>query len=361
MKAIDELREWAGASVDRPRPLPPSAYCSEDVLAREIDRLFHTGWVCVGHVSELAEVGDHFTFDLCGRSVLVARAESMGIRAHANVCLHRGCELVEGSGRSRRFACRYHSWTFDLDGALRGAPHMDPDDVAGVALHEYAVETWEGLIFVSVGPDPEPLELSALTERVGPYGGSEYVVVHRADAEVACNWKVLVENFCESYHLFAVHRETLEPTTPTASIQVRDGGPAFNHHTMDRVSPEYLADPALAKIPAQWRHNSHLICIYPSTAYSIEAQTAIWLSVVPISAGRSRYTAWVALPPRTAHDEPIGAAAVAAFEEFMAEDEVVIEAVQRGLASGVPLAGVLNEWERPNWEFGRHIAGRLLA
>ena len=85
MKAIDELREWAGASVDRPRPLPPSAYCSEDVLAREIDRLFHTGWVCVGHVSELAEVGDHVTFDLCGRSVLVARAESMGLRAPANV------------------------------------------------------------------------------------------------------------------------------------------------------------------------------------------------------------------------------------------------------------------------------------
>ncbi len=361
---LKDLEKWESNPPDKLAPLPPSMYCSETMLEMELDRVFYRDWVCVGHVSELAEPGDFITFDIVDRPVLAVRDEAGELRAFSNVCRHRACALVKGCGQQRRFVCPYHSWTYDLSGKLTGAPHMNNVDVRGIALAEYRLEVWEGMVFVSVNPEPEPFSdgLATIKSRIAPYDMTNYTVVHRGSGEIACNWKVLVENFCESYHVFSVHKKTLEPGTPTKSIAIQEGGPGFNHHTMDRIDPEYLENPVLERLPVDRRQETHLVCLYPCTVLSLDADSAVWLTIQPTGSQTLRYTVWLAVP--TGAEDELAAAkefGAAALNEFMGEDKVTIEAVQRGLASGTPLSGVLHPWERTNVEFGRFMANRLLV
>ena len=121
-----------------------------------------------GHVSEISAAGDYVTFDLIDKPLLIVRDKDNNVRAYSNVCRHRSTVLATGAGNRSAFSCPYHAWTYDLSGCLRSAPHMDKDKVAGICLPEYPVEIWQGLIFVSVNPDVEPLSprLEALAERM---------------------------------------------------------------------------------------------------------------------------------------------------------------------------------------------------
>ena len=362
--AIADLDAWSKEASRILRPLPASLYISQELLEQEIHNLFYRQWVCAGHLSEISAAGDYFTFDLVDKPLLIVRDKDNNVRAYSNVCRHRGTLLAVGSGNRSMFTCPYHAWTYDLGGRLRSAPHMDKDAVAGICLPEYPVETWQGFIFVSVDPDVAPLspQLEALAERTSPYNVADYVVVERSEVEVECNWKVLVENFCESYHVFAVHAETLEQGVPTISTKVLEGGKGFNHHTQHFNTTEY-GESILLRLPAHLRELVHLICIYPCSVFTLEPASAIWLSIRPTGPQSLKYTLQIALYPG---GEPgLTQELIDYYKDmaktFMAEDKATIELVQRGLASNTGSSGLLHPWERTNWEFGHYLARQLLG
>ena len=363
-QAIADLDAWSKEASRILRPLPASLYISQELLEQEVHNLFYRQWVCAGHVSEIGAAGDYFTFDLVDKPLLIVRDKDNKVRAYSNVCRHRGTLLAAGTGNSSAFTCPYHAWTYDLGGRLRSAPHMDKAEVAGVCLPEYPVETWQGFIFVSVNPDVAPLSprLEALAERTSPYNIADYVVVERSEVEVACNWKVLVENFCESYHVFKVHAETLEQGAPTISTRVLEGGTGFNHHTMHLDTTEY-GESILLRLLAHLRELILLICIYPCSVFSLEPESVIWLSIRPTGPQSLKYTLQIALYP----DEESGLSQdlidyyKSMAKTFMAEDKTTIELVQRGLAANAGSSGVLHPWERTNWEFGHYLVRELLG
>ena len=362
--AFGDLERWARESKDDLRPMPSSVYTSAEMLEQEVDRLFYKEWVCAGHVSELREPGNYLTFDIVDKPVLVVRNEDGDIRAYSNVCRHRAAVLVSGSGKEKLFSCPYHAWAYDLNGCLRAAPHMNKEDVKDISLPRYRVEVWQGLVFVNLDSEAEALapRLEKLEEHVAPYGNAAYTVVHRAEAEIACNWKVLVENFCESYHVFRVHAKTLEPSSPTSTTRVWEGSRGFNHHTMT-FSGDAVTPALNERLPEGLRNLGHLICIYPALAFSIDPASAIWLSVQPTGPQTLKYTAQIALFTADGSEPKpeLVEATRSLTAEFMAEDKVTIELVQRGLAADVGNGGVLHPWERTNWEFGHYLAGRMTA
>ena len=362
--AIADLDAWSKESRRMLRPLPASLYTSQELLEQEVQDLFYKQWVCVGHVSEISAAGDYVTFDLIDKPLLIVRDKDNNVRAYSNVCRHRSTVLATGAGNRSAFSCPYHAWTYDLSGCLRSAPHMDKDKVAGICLPEYPVEIWQGLIFVSVNPDVEPLapQLEVLAERTLPYNLADYVVVERSEVEVACNWKVLVENFCESYHVFKVHAKTLEPGAPTSSTKVLEGGKGFNHHTMHLNTTGY-GESTLARLPDHLRELIHLICIYPCVVISLEPASTINLSIRPTGPQSLKYTLQIALHP----DEESGLPQdlIDSYTEmaktFMAEDKTTIELVQKGLAANAGNSGLLHPWEQTNWEFGHYLVRQLLG
>ena len=108
-------------SVERKQALPAEFYTSQELLQLEITKLFHSGWICLGRCDEVRDVGDYFTASLMEEPVIIVRTRSNKIGVLSNVCRHRGMPLVEGRGKTTKFRCKYHAWTYNLDGTLRNA------------------------------------------------------------------------------------------------------------------------------------------------------------------------------------------------------------------------------------------------
>ena len=186
-------------------------FISADVHKRETERLWERVWQTACRENEIPDVGDYFEYEICGNSIIVVRENTSSIRAFRNACRHRGTALIAGSGNARAFACPFHGWLYGLDGALRKIPaawNFDHVDPACHGLLPVRAEAFDGWIFVNLDPAAPPLR-----EHLG-----ETVMRHLSmnpqkrmqkamhfGVVVPCNWKLLVGNFIESYHLTATH------------------------------------------------------------------------------------------------------------------------------------------------------------
>ncbi len=173
--------------------------------------IFGATWQFVGRAALVAEPGSFFTTEIAGEPILVIRDSEGVLRAFYNVCRHRAALVVtEASGKVSRLRCRYHGWTYDLSGCLRGAPEFDGvadfcrEEQGLAALH---VAKWGPLVWVHGGKAPPPLidYLAPMSERLTAELASLRFVARR-EYELACNWKVYVDNYLDGgYHVNTVH------------------------------------------------------------------------------------------------------------------------------------------------------------
>ena len=193
------------------KTLPQRYFVSPEVFAEEQASIFGTQWVCVGHQTQIPDPGDFFLATVAGESLIVVRDQQRSVRAHYNVCRHRGTRMCEEpSGRSSAIQCPYHAWTYALDGRLLGAPSMD--DAAGFRKAEHSliaakVGTWGGFIFVNLASDPTPLDewFAPLNGRFAQFNLANLRAGNRVEYDVRANWKLIFENYSECYHCPGVH------------------------------------------------------------------------------------------------------------------------------------------------------------
>jgi len=191
--------------------LEQAFYTDADIYARDISEVFLNCWIYAGHVSEIPAVGDWFLFEFAEESLIVARRSETEISALLNVCRHRGSRIcLENRGRSKRLVCRYHAWNYDLDGSLRGAPHMQRAfDKSAYSLKKVHVEVLAGMIYVNFAAKPASFEpvRNALEDCLRPYGLDNAKVAHRQTYPLRANWKLSLENYTECYHCAPAHPE----------------------------------------------------------------------------------------------------------------------------------------------------------
>jgi len=200
--------------VSRARHLPGSIYASPELFAREKDAIFLKDWLVVGRVEELANPGDYLTLRVMDEPILVTRDDRGRLNAFANVCLHRGVEVATGSGHAREFSCPYHGWLYDLEGCLIGAPHMKDAhgfDPKACRLPPLALDTWAGWIFVTFDRDPPSLRdfVAAFERDYGFFKQENCRLAEKHRMSFKCNWKLIVENLLDFYHVVTLHRATL--------------------------------------------------------------------------------------------------------------------------------------------------------
>lgn len=204
--------DLAAAPVERAETIPSSWYTDPRFEHADREWILTRSWQGIGHAAQVAEAGQHFIASIAGEPVIVVRGKDRKLRAFFNVCRHRGGPLALEAGCANALQCKYHGWTYLLDGTLRGVPAMDRTELfdrKDFGLVPIRVEVWEGLVFVNLDPAAEPLAqfVGGIAERIAPIRLGGLTFTHRAEYEVRCNWKVYVDNFLEGYHVPYVHPE----------------------------------------------------------------------------------------------------------------------------------------------------------
>jgi len=195
------------------KTLPQRYFVSREIFAEELQKIFATNWVLVGHQSQLAEPGDYFVPEVAGESLIVARDQRSTTRAFYNVCRHRGARLCEEqNGHAAAIQCPYHAWTYALDGRLLGAPHMH--ETPGFNKTEYPLKParlglWEGFIFLHLADTSASLKkwFEPLDGKFSPWNLAALRSAKRIDYDVRANWKLIFQNYSECYHCLGVHPE----------------------------------------------------------------------------------------------------------------------------------------------------------
>lgn len=190
--------------------LDTAFYAQPDALVWEQKLLFSRHWQLCGHLGDLQNQGDHVVTEIAGTPLLLLRDEAANIRALHNVCRHRAGPLAYCNGRgAKALHCKYHGWTYTLQGQLRSAPEMqdaDDFDMSRIRLPEASAAVWQQLVFSALHPIVPLHEwLADVDKRLAGRDLSHYRFYRRVSYEVACNWKVYVDNYLEGYHLPHVH------------------------------------------------------------------------------------------------------------------------------------------------------------
>lgn len=185
-------------------------YVSPALFEAEIERFLAAHWIAAGHSSELSRGGDYFVFEVMGNSLIVTRSADGEIHALHNVCRHRGARLCEDKqGRASVLACRYHGWSYHLDGRLAAWRHMPEGlDRGDYALRRCGVAIFQGVILISLDPqrasDPQRM-LSHTLRHWERYDLANCKVAATQTYKMAANWKLAIENNLECYHCMPRH------------------------------------------------------------------------------------------------------------------------------------------------------------
>jgi phenylpropionate dioxygenase-like ring-hydroxylating dioxygenase large terminal subunit len=352
-----------------PTTVPAARYTSPEFAALEQSRIFGRDWLCAGRAESLPHPGDYLTMQIAGEPVIVLRDRDGEIRAMSNVCRHRMSTLLEGRGTVRSIVCPYHAWTYNLDGSLRGAPAMTLNESfcrEAIALPQVRCEVWLGWMLVTLNHDaPSPaVQLSDVETLVGYLDMASYRETFREEFRWATNWKVLAENFMESYHLPVCHSGTIGGSVDLLKMTCPEGFPAFNYHFIIKndTIPLSLAHPSNTSLVGDQRRITWLLSIYPSLLITLTPGYFWYLSLTPdgpghvnVLYGGGMSQDWCADAGAEAHLATVKAL----LDDVNVEDKGCVERVYRGLCAGMSEPGPLSHLERPNYEFARWIAGRV--
>ncbi|MGL4321522.1 MAG: aromatic ring-hydroxylating oxygenase subunit alpha [Paracoccaceae bacterium] len=351
--------------------MPKSVYTSPAFLAQEERHVFAHDWLCAGRADTLPNVGDYLTLTVAGEPVIVIRDSTGGLRAMSNVCRHRMSTLLHGRGNTRSIVCPYHAWTYNLDGTLRGAPAMAANETFckdQIALPQMRAVNWLGWIMVTLNPDaPDPhIALKDVENLVGYLDMAAYRETFREEFRWATNWKVLAENFMESYHLPVCHAGTIGGTVDLMKMTCPEGTPAFNYHYIVKndTVPLSLAHPTNTTLQGDERRITWLLSIYPSLLITLTPGYFWYLSLTPdgpghvqvlFGGGMSRE--WMEDPDAAMHLTNVRDL----LDDVNDEDKKCVERVYAGISSGLSSPGPLSHLERPNFEFAQYLASRIPA
>ncbi len=363
--------------------LPSSWYYSEDIHAREKERIFFREWLCVARQEEVPNAGDFRVLDVAGESILLVRNREGVLRAFYNVCRHRGARLCRadeagppglavqgGVVAARSILCPYHQWSYDLDGRLVAAPHMGAVpgfDKSAVRLYPVGVECWGGFVFLNLTPGqaaPFTQQLGIIPERISRYPLADLRIGHSIRYSVAANWKAVCENYNECYHCGGVHPE-LCSVVPAfresggsgldwlGGVPHRDGAVTFSYSgtTSRRPFPGLNEDERV-------RHKGEVI--YPNLFVSLACDHVAAFILQPRGPERTDIVCHFLFEPGEIAKEGFDASDTVEFWDVTnRQDWAICESVQRGMHSRVHHHGYYAPMEDYSLDIRRYVRERL--
>jgi phenylpropionate dioxygenase-like ring-hydroxylating dioxygenase large terminal subunit len=339
---------------------PVANYRSPERLNLEIERVLRRFPVPFCPSSALPEVGSYVAREAAGTPLVVVRGADGKVRAFRNACRHRGMQVASGSGCARAFVCRYHGWTYNLEGRLRHIPHEEgfPGfDKEAHPLVPVAAEERLGLVFVTQDqPSRGDNALDGLARLISP----DQRLFGSAEREFEVNWKILLEGFIEGYHIKSTHPESFLPYG-FDNLNVID---LFGRHS--RVTYPFQRIKKLAKVPPEERRVEGLLTyvyqLFPNVLITVLSRHTNVVILEPVSVDRTRQITYTLT--NGGGDEPAALAEARRDAEFVGntgaqEDRAVVQAIQRGLGSGANEAFTFGRFESAIVHFHKTLTAAL--
>lgn len=198
--------------------LPVAAYTDQAWFDREQREIFSKTWAYAGFMEDVSEPGQYITVQAGLNNIFIVMGRDRRLRAFHNICRHRGTQLIRAVGKTQKaLTCPYHDWTYDLEGHLISVPDEQTQyrniDKSCLGLKPAAVDLWRGMLFVHPNPDAGSIMewFGDVEQHLGPHRVEELVeyAEGRTTYEVKANWKIVVENYIDVYHLSHLHSGTL--------------------------------------------------------------------------------------------------------------------------------------------------------
>ncbi|PYY72466.1 hypothetical protein CRX42_01065 [Pseudomonas jessenii] len=338
-------------------------YTSKIWFDRDIEQVFSRRWLFACHISEMPNPGDYITMELGETSIIVARNKSGEIHAFHNVCRHRGTRLREpGCGNAAVFVCPFHSWSYNLDGGLRAAPHMPDIDKKCYSLKSVWSEVWNGMIFINLmSEQPKPVADYLRNADISGHELDRAKVVAVKDYLTKANWKINGETFQECYHCAVVHGDSLGKlinpiTTYTAyedsgdrtgdegevefmiySADLEDGQFAPGVKT-ESMSGQFVSKRLLGSGPEP--QPARLISWFPNFSVGAWPDFAVIVDWIPVSAQETIFrTRWLVHQDAVEGKDYILDEVVELTHLTNIEDKKIVELQQQGVNSPAYIPG----------------------
>lgn len=353
---------------------PVSSYTDPARLASEQSHLFGQEPLLIAMSCQIPNVGDYMTDDRSGIPIVIVRGEDGAVRAFRNACQHRGARVAEGAGCAKALTCRYHGWTYALDGRLKGIPDkrsftgVDPDEHG---LQPLPVAERNGMVWARSTPSADGSTVLDMTAHLGKldaelnaYGLAGYHHYETRIIERKMNWKLVIDTFLEPYHLGVLHRDTVAPlfihnlclfeplgkhlreVLPRQSISAQRGLP---EQELDLIA-----------------HNTIVYIVFPNTAVIVQVDHVETWRVFPVAGKVDECVMELAFFVPNPIDSD---SARRHWERNMDltirtvcdEDFPTAEGMQRNFALGTPMHAIIGRNEPALAHFERTVTQRLLA
>ena len=361
--------------------LPNECYTQAESFQLDRDRVLAPGWVCIGFGSD---VPDNWAvpINFMGFPILLTRNAEGVLRVFHNVCSHRGMQLVSeprklGTGLIR---CKYHSWTYDFDGNLKGTPSIggtdrdshDDFDPSTNGLKPIRSEVWMDNIFVNLSNDAEPFQqfIAPLMKRWGKWVSAETLaefapgVKAKMELVVNSNWKLAVENFLEAYHLPWVH-PGLNSYSPLEKHYDIDLDENFSGQGSSSYTTPGGATGSISSWPADEKHFAEYPAVYPNTLLGLQSDHFFTMTILPVSETTSLERVQLLFLGEVASSEeyaPHRQSLLESWREVFSEDIFAVEGMQAGRQSPAYQGGVFSPvMDQHTLHFHQWIAKRLSA
>ncbi len=298
---MDNYRNSSMIGTRGQRTLPADAFLSVDIFTREQQQIFLNRWLCLARADEFSKPGDFRVRQIGSESVIVVRGNDGQIRAHLNLCRHRGtrlCEMEQGTF-ANTIQCPYHAWTYGLDGQLIGVPDETQFDSFcrnDFSLHVVACFSWEGFVWINLATDPEPFEtcFAAVLKKFQAWNLGSLVSAGRRAYDVKANWKLIVQNYSECYHCAPVHPGLTKLSPPKSGGNDLVEGPILGGY-MEVSKPGgsltlsgRSCGVTVGDLSADDLQRVHYYVLFPQTLLSLHHDYVMVHTLWPLGPGQTR-------------------------------------------------------------------------
>ena len=370
------------ASIEHANGLPNAAYTDAEVFTFERDHVLGKTWAGLEFISQLPQPGYAKPINFMGLPILLVRDKQDKISVFHNVCSHRGMILVDQAGPIRNLIrCRYHSWSYNLQGELKSTPHIggvghntaEGFSCQGNGLKEIRSAQWMGMIFINLSGDAAPFAdyIQTIEQRWQTLAGVGALnQLHTADTfsqlqlTIQANWKLAIENYCEAYHLPWVHPDlnSYSPLEEHQNLQFSESmsGQATLNYTLAEVSGHSL--PKFAQWSEDKNSYGEYVSLFPNVLLGLQVDHAFAIILEPKACDNTvekLQLFYVNQDATQTSMEGCRSAVMAAWKTVFTEDIFAVEAMQQGRSSPGFTGGVFSPvQDGPTHVFHKWVAQR---